>query len=356
MNNIIEYAIIKPNEEYDFRNPEKWVEYYSKYDEFSKNIVIHKSDKKNLFDDVINNIKLDDNDIFSSCIISHDNYKLYELLYISKPKIVQDVLNNKNNNNYNIKENYFGEFLTNNKQIIANNVAILVYDIKNNNKQPTNINLLDIKKLFYQKMYHKTVIVKSDNNISELELMNNIQEHLKQIHKKNIKKIEFNLLGNNAYRIEMFLLENNSDRNKIATKLYGKEIKGDVVITNLDRDSIQEIKIMDKQLKEYYNALNYVYYYSDFTIEEIKKLDIIYQNPEKKINSLISKLDDKKNNLYIKNKYYYLDNALKNLDNNCYKCNKKISNNKVCGRCYRIIYCSSICQISDWNEHKNNCL
>lgn len=43
------------------------------------------------------------------------------------------------------------------------------------------------------------------------------------------------------------------------------------------------------------------------------------------------------------------------LKTSCKKCGKT-NNLKWCGRCHNVLYCSSICQRSDWKEHKKTCV
>ncbi len=369
--NKIRYTILEPSKnDFNFTNPENWTELYKKMNDFIKKYTKTYEttlDEKNMYiTEICKQLKNHRNDTLNTINLATYENNLYQIMYVHKHYVIEELVKNNNNKSFKIdvKElekikdipiiNSFINALQ--THVIYGRVAILVHKINDNfTCSPDIMTDQKIKELIYDRMYHKSIFIGSDNKTRQIELFNNIPLAIEKYVTKNnlqnglkwlkshkiINHINLKLTDgdNGNYMIEMYFVDDNLKINNIATRLSGKLITGSVILVCKDENEL----------------------YQNFYIKELDNLNTIYtlMINDFKLNKR-ELLPERINTLQVvKNKYYCLKKQFGKVEKKCYTCglnpkkNIKIYN---CQGCYRITYCSAKCQRKDFPRHKIDCL
>lgn len=197
--------------------------------------------------------------------------------------------------------------------------------------QPSSINLIeDISNIIFKKIIHKGIKIKDDASIEEFFFKKDPAENFSEADKENYKWFELSLFKFNLIVfIESAPTFNNI--NKIATRIMGKKVVGNMIIVSSCADN--DYEDFDRQL---FDKLDTSCWGS---LESRKSYNDENENENKKINGLP----------IVKNRYISLNeryNRSRNLfDGYSY----------TCTGCFRIKYASSDEQKNDWASHKTEC-
>jgi hypothetical protein len=309
--NEISIAIIKPNVAQDKFNISTFITEYVSFIDVTE---------ETFLDTIVNNISQHHKQTANTDFISESLNDIYQMCYIQDDEQKE--------------VNSFASLLTYDNKIIYGTVAILHFTTTNS-IQKSFMDTKQIERLYLKRIQHCGVKIETNNTLTHIELGDNIPLIMERHFgwKKENSKCVFSVFGDRGFDFEMYELKNNTDINRIATKLYGCRVVGDVIIF----------------LKAYTDR------YTDISISEIRDLAKLCETSTEKLSLTKEELEHTNN--VVKNRYYYLKTRLTHYKSQCHYCWKENGKLLTCTGCYRLKYCNRECQLSDWNgNHKTNCV
>lgn len=331
-------GIIKPNN-FTFEKENHYMKKETIYNELQDLIEIYEIEENELMETIIDKINLNIN-VMGDTLNCYENEKeLYQICF----KCFET------DNNLNEETNKLSSYLVYGKEIIKGTSIILKNKIqKNRTCLLDNVNIEEITEIFYKKNVHKCVKINTDETLEELEFLNHPCELItfnSNVEEKDISimKSEKPMINSKFLLHDLIIIlddENCEENqiNKIATRIIGNKIKGNIIMC-LKNDDFE---------------------FGDLTIDLVKKMQKIgnLSLNERIVNLENETEKDKESELKkIINKEIILEEKLnENIENICSGCEKNIvGNKKICTGCYISQYHDEECQKKHWCEHKKEC-
>ena len=280
---------------------------------------------QNMMEIIVDKIDLKNDGIGETVICHEDADNIYQLCYLDpKPNNKEESENTFNAiASYLVRKDVHGPAVLINSHIMENGIC-----------GTDTLSMHDIIDLLFKKMNHIGIKLRCDGEIEEFTFTDLplTEEELEQYLVMEHHILKFNLL---IYVKKRPL----NTINKNATKLLGTgKLADDVFIV---------AKITETE-------------YINLTLEIMDQLLVICEGPvpSRQLTAQEIKTNEKINDLpVIKNAHYILKKRYNAHEKRCNKCGILINTGvKICGGCYRMIYCSQECQKNDWPQHKKNCL
>ena len=277
-------------------------------------------------------------DLFNliSCIIlPSDKYVInIDDFYYTSDYVYQAIfkLPADNSNTYNTQldeSNKLGTQLLNEKFLVNGNMIIIKRSIINNKYEYVDMKIDDITEILRSQFLHRAVIIKPTNKLSDIAeiaeiaesyyIYNALEINFDQSHLDNSRFFEYRFLD---YRLFFYIDKNaehtESNLNKFASIIYGKNIYGNVLISLCDnsdespkplditKDMIQKIYYLSVQQRSKNEEIDRKKYARDLKIDNKTYED---SNTIKKFVH-----DNFPEIILCPNFYYIIENEYKNLN------------------------------------------
>jgi len=267
-------------------------------------------------------------DLFNliSCIIQPSDQYIINIddFYYTSDYVYQAIFKMpSDNNSYNTQldeSNKLGTQLLNEKFIVNGNMIIIKRSIINNKYEYVDMKMDDITDILRAQFLHKAIILKTDNNIVESTyIFNALEINFDQSHLDNSRFFESRFLDYRLFfHIDRNANKDESNLNKFASMIYGKNIYGNVLISLCDNsdDSPKSLDITkDIILKIYYLSIKQRYKNEEIDRKKYAR-DLKIDN---KTYDETQKSDKFEHNnfpeiILCPNFYYVIENEYKNLN------------------------------------------
>ena len=311
--------------------------------EFNKsNINEYAEERQVAFEDMmellVTEIGLTQDEVGESPVCYETATHVYQICYvgkdIKKEDVTQEVVNPNNKPKNNIASYLFGDDVYGPAVFLCSQIG------QNNTCLPADATIQDLVNILRSKFIHVGLFISADNKLPVKEY--EYQKHPLDYYTTDenqyfkYKLVETEFLG---FSLALFKEVDhvNNIVNKIATRIMGKKIFGDVVMLTKTPHEFHDLTY------DIYNKISKLAY------GPLKKRELL---PDEKVENQKSGELPK-----VITRYFVLEKRYNNLKKVCSNCNKDIPEKKlVCGGCYRTIYHDQKCQKEDWNNHKQECL
>lgn len=237
--------------------------------------------------------------------------------------------------------NGIASYLTTTKNEIYGKVVLISSKITETGVcSPETLEKGMIRKILYEKLIHKGVIVYPKGMVEEFRYIKDPIEGTQEP-KENLRWTEIPILNFNLIAV-IELNPKEAEINEVVTRISGKEkIMGKVMIVS--KTTEVEYVDLDKEL--------------------LKKIDkIAYGRIHKRRLSQEEKRNGEKieGRPIVRNRYCILEKRIEEYENEqekCENCGEEFKEEgKICKGCYRVKYHNKECQKEDWLNHKNECV